>query len=88
MIDDTYSFEINVTDRSGNKTKSTVTGGRTIVACGDDDATPIPNPFSPATTPGQDDATTLRYTTAGAATSRVEIYSKASGTLVRAFYDG
>ena len=32
VIDDTYTFEINVTDRSGNKTKVTVTGIKDEVA--------------------------------------------------------
>ena len=32
VLDDTYTFEINVTDKGGNKTKVTVTGIKDAVA--------------------------------------------------------
>jgi hypothetical protein len=73
-----------VTDRSKNKASLNVTGIKDevppVVTL---TQSPIPNPFSPAPfTPGDDDVTVLRFTTVGAASSRVDVYSKSTGAQV------
>ena len=81
--DDTYSFEIRVTDKGGNRAAVTVKGVKDVVPpVVTLTQSPIPNPFSPAVTSGEDDVTAIRYTTTGAVFSRVDIYSKATGVLV------